>query len=189
MNCPKCGMKMNKEDYCFHCGYMMNGITIDTKKEIPPSELEIYFGKKYDKYIRNENWFISGLLGPTYILCHDYYIVGLLLIIIDSFISISVLLLNHAYLYYYIVLLANAIYILLNRVVWATIGNMIYIKLLVKRLEKRKNKNKEKYEKELPNMFPKDNRFIILKYIFFGLLFLLLFIYIKSIIYNTLGCL
>ena len=170
MNCPKCGMKMNKEDYCFHCGYMMNGITIDTKKEIPPSELEIYFGKKYDKYIRNENWFISGLLGPTYILCHDYYIVGLLLIIIDSFISISVLLLNHAYLYYYIVLLANAIYILLNRVVWATIGNMIYIKLLVKR-----------------NMFPKDNRFIILKYIFFGLLFLLLFIYIKSIIYNTLG--
>ena len=28
MNCPKCGMKMNKEDYCFHCGYMMNGITL-----------------------------------------------------------------------------------------------------------------------------------------------------------------
>ncbi len=187
MKCPKCGMKMNKTDYCFHCGYMTNGNIIDTQKETPPSELELYFGTKYDKITKNENWYFSGLLGPTYIFCHGYYLIGLLLIIIDSFLSLSIMLLNHAFLYHYIVLLANAVYIVINRVLWATIGNMIYIRLLVLRLNKLERKNKEYYKKEIQNLYSKDNKMIIIKYIIFGLLFLLLFIYIRSIIYNKLG--
>ena len=187
MKCPKCGMKMNKTDYCFHCGYMTNGNIIDTKKETPPSELELYFGTKYDKITKNENWYFSGLLGPTYIFCHGYYLIGLLLIIIDSFLSLSIMLLNHAFLYYYIVLLANAIYIAINRVLWATIGNMIYIRLLVLRLNSIKRKNKEYYAKEIQNLYSKDNKMIIIKYIIFGLLFLFLFLYIRSIVYNKLG--
>ena len=39
--CPNCGMKMNKKEYCFHCGYMSNGNTIDPKK-INASLLELY---------------------------------------------------------------------------------------------------------------------------------------------------
>ena len=44
MICPKCKMKMNNEDYCFHCGYMSNGNVIE-QKEVAPTMLELYFGE------------------------------------------------------------------------------------------------------------------------------------------------
>lgn len=186
MRCPKCGLKMNNAKYCFHCGYMTNGNTIDTKKKLPPTTLELYFGADYDKYTRNKNWLISGLLGPTYIFCHNNYFVGLLLIILDSFISLTIMIFNHAFIFYYVILLFNVLYWFINRLLWATIGNMLYLKLLTLKLEKLK-KTKEKYfQKEITNLYSKNNKFIIFKYIIFGLLFYFIFNYLKTILYAEL---
>ena len=181
-------MEMNNKDYCFHCGYMLNGNTIE-KKEINPTMLELYFGEKYDKYIRNKNWIVSGILGPTYIFCQGHYIVGLLLIILDYFISLFFIVFNHALLYYYVVLLLNFIYLVLNRYIWSIIGNIIYLKLLTKRLTKMKEQNYDKYESNIQQLYKKDHKFIVLKYIIFGLLFLLIFYFIKEAIYNNAGLL
>ncbi len=188
MICPKCKMKMNNEDYCFHCGYMSNGNVIE-QKEVAPTMLELYFGEKYDKYMRNKNWLIAGILGPIYIFCQGHYIIGLLLIALDYFISLIFLVFNHALLYYYVVLLLNFIYIVFNRTIWATIGNMIYIKLLTKRLSKMKETNYDKYESNIQQLYKKDHKFTILKYFIFGLLFLLIFYFIKEAIYNNAGLL
>ena len=188
MICPKCKMEMNNKDYCFHCGYMLNGNTIE-KKEINPTILELYFGEKYDKYIRNKNWIVSGILGPTYIFCQGHYMVGLLLIILDYFISLFFIVFNHALLYYYVVLLLNFIYLVLNRYIWSIIGNIIYLKLLTKRLTKMKEQNYDKYESNIQQLYKKDHKFIVLKYIIFGLLFLLIFYFIKEAIYNNAGLL
>ena len=181
-------MEMNNKDYCFHCGYMLNGNTIE-KKEINPTILELYFGEKYDKYIRNKNWIVSGILGPTYIFCQGHYMVGLLLIILDYFISLFFIVFNHALLYYYVVLLLNFIYLVLNRYIWSIIGNIIYLKLLTKRLTKMKEQNYDKYESNIQQLYKKDHKFIVLKYIIFGLLFLLIFYFIKEAIYNNAGLL
>ncbi len=188
MICPKCKMKINNPDYCFHCGYMSNGNVIETKKTVP-TMLELYFNEKDDKYIRNRNWLVAGILGPVYIFCHGYYVVGLLLIVLDYLVSLFFLIFNHALLYYYVVLLLNVIYFVVNRVLWATIGNMIYLKLLTNRLTKMKNDNYEYYTKEIQQLYKKDNKLIILKYIIFGILFILIFYYIKEAVYNNLGLL
>ena len=189
MICPKCGMKMNKKEYCFHCGYMENGNTINTKKIVPSSMLELYFGNHYDKYIRNQNWLIVGITGPVYIFCHGYYIIGLLLILCDYCISLFFLIFNHALLYYYVVLLLNIVYILFNRILWATVGNIIYLKLLTKKLKKIEKKDNTYYNKEIINFYQKDNKFIVLKYMIFGMIFLFLFYIIKNAIYTELGLL
>lgn len=189
MLCPKCGMKMSNKEYCFHCGYMLNGNYIDTKKKIPPSILELYFGEYYDKYSRNENWFVAGILGPTYIFCHGHYFIGLLLIILDSFVSLFFLIFNHSLLFYYMILLLNNIYWFCNRLLWATIGNMIYLKLKKAKLSKIKNKHYDYFQAEIRNMYSKDNKLIILKYFIFGILFLIIFLFIKKLLYDKIGLL
>ena len=185
MNCPNCGMQM-KKTYCLHCGYMTNGNFIDTKKLMEDSLLELYFGKQYDKVIRNQNWFLSGLLGPTYLFCQNFWLIGFLLIILDSIVSLFFLSFNHALLFYYMVMLLNGIYWVVNRLVWATIGNMLYIKLLSKRLLKFKEKYKEDYKERIQELYKKDSRYLKIKYIVFGLIFLILFLFIKGIWYNYL---
>jgi hypothetical protein len=163
---------------------MSNGNIIDTKKETPPTTLEIYFENHYDKYIRNNNWLVPGLLGPIYIFCHGYYITGLLLIIIDSIISLFSMLFNHAFLFIYIVKLYNCTYWFINRVLWATIGNMIYLKLLTKRLSKMEKRNPTKFKEQLSTLYKKDNRFIIIKYIIISIVVFLIFNNIKVYLYN-----
>ena len=188
MICPKCKMKMNNEIYCIHCGYMTNGNVIGEKKHVP-TMLELYFNEQYDKYTRNKNWIVSGIFGPVYIFCHGHYIAGLLLIILDYLISLFFIIFNHAFLYHYIVILLNVIYWVLNRFVWATIGNMIYLKLVTKRLNKIKNKDFNYYAKNIQQLYKKDNKLIVLKYIIFGILFIMLFYFIKKTIYDNLGLL
>lgn len=182
MKCPNCGMQM-KKDFCFHCGYMTNGVIIDTKKPIEATLLELYLGKRYDKITRNENWFISGLLGPIYILGHGHYLVGTLLLIIDFVISLFFLVINHAFLFYLIVILFSGIYLLVNRLLWATLGNSIYITLLSKRLVKYKEKHPDNYKEKIQDLYKKDNSLLILKCLIFELCSCILFIYLKAEIY------
>lgn len=186
MLCPNCGMKQ-KGDYCIHCGYMSNGNFIDTKKKIEAPLLEMYLGKKYDTIIRNNNFLVPGILGPVYIFCHKFYFVGIILILIDFLVSIFFLVLNHAFLFYYIVEFYNYSYWIINKIVWATIGNMIYVKLLIKKIDKFKEKNPTDYKEKIEEQYKKDTKLLKTKYVLFGLIFYFLFMYFKSIVYNWLG--
>ncbi len=186
MTCPNCGMKM-KKDYCMHCGYMTNGNFIDTNKAIEVSLMELYLGKDYDKIIRNKNWIVPGILGPVYIFCRGYYLYGLLLIIADILISLLFFVFNHVFLIYYLVVMLNAFYIVFNRIVWATIGNLIYKLLLLKHLSKIKEKYPDDYKEKISKLYEKNVGFLVVKYVIVFLLFVMIFFYLKSIIYNALG--
>ena len=182
MKCPNCGMSMSK-GYCMHCGYMDNGVIIDTKKVQQASLVECYFGKEYDKFFRNENWLISGILGPTYLFCHGFYLKGFLLILIDSFISLFCLIFNHVWMLSAMIAYMNKIYWIVNRLLWSAIGNMIYLKWMEKKLKVLQDKNPDNYRELIVDKYQKDRRFVILKYICFGLLFLFLFVFIQNMVY------
>ena len=184
--CPNCGMKMNKKEYCFHCGYMSNGNTIDPKK-INAALLELYLDTDYNKIIRNNNWPIAGLFGPIYILSRGFYIPGLILTIIDMAISIAFMLFNHAYLFYYMVVFLNFLYMLFNRLVWGSIGNIIYLKLLEGRLKRFKKMHPHNYKLKLQNRYRLQKKSFLLQYIIFGVICIIIFFMIRAKIYNYLG--
>lgn len=163
MYCKNCGKKLIK-NFCIHCGLMSNGIFINTNKPIKETDLEKYLGKEYDKIIRNQNWFISGLLGPLYILCRGNLFVGLILTIIDAFLLITFCCINHWPLFYYIVKLLNVITIFINRLFWATIGNIIYLYLIGWKINKVKNKYPNKYENILQKLHKIDLFILPIKY-------------------------
>ena len=179
MQCSNCGMDMSKKGYCMHCGYMSNGVVIDTSKPQHASLLELYFGTDYDKITKNQNWFISGLLGPTYLLCHKHYLVGFLLIILDIFLSLCFVTINTALMIPSI----STVYWIINRVIWGTINNMIYIKLEEKRLVSYKEKYKDDFELKIQELYQKDNRLLVFKYIVFGLIFLIIYWFLQNILY------
>ena len=186
MVCPNCGMEM-KHDFCIHCGYMTNGNFIDTDKIIDDSLLELYLGKDYDKITRNQNWIVAGILGPIYIFSRSHYLFGLLLIAVDILISLFFFVFSHAFLIYYVVVMFNVFYVVFNRIVWATIGNLIYKKLMLKRLEKIKREYPNDYKKRITKMYENDTKLLVIKYVLGFLLFLAIFSYLKGLIYNTLG--
>ena len=182
--CPNCGMP-KRMSYCMHCGYMDNGNMISKKPIITP-DLEHYLGKDYDAVIRNKKFIIPGLLGPVYIFSHGFYLEGFFLILFDSFLSLFVEVLNHAFLFSLVILLFNFVYILINRIIWSSIGNVFYLKLLSKRIDEIKRKNPDMNLIDLEKYYIKDKRWIVLKYIFFGLLFLILFLLLRGKIYQWL---
>lgn len=187
MKCLKCGMRMYK-GCCPYCGYMENGNTVDTKKKIELSLLEVYLDKNFDKIIRNQNWFITGLLGPTYLFCHGFYGIGFILILLDSLCSsffmvfIQALTFNAAFLVTTVALILNCGYWLVNRLFWATFTNLIYERLLVKRINRIKKKYPNDYRKRLKRVYFIDYKFLILKYVCFMLASLTIYLYLRGII-------
>lgn len=169
MYCKNCGMKMHK-NFCTHCGLMDNGIFIDTKKPIKYKNTEYYLGKDFDKITRNENWFIAGLLGPTYIICRGFILEGLLLMVIDTLITIFFMLFNNVALILSIVWLIDCIYIFINRVVWATIANLIYLNLLERKCIKLKKKHPNDYKDICRKKYNRDLFIIGTRYILLGLI-------------------
>ena len=185
MFCPNCGSKI-KRDFCSHCGYMLNGTFIECTKEKDEPLLSYYFQDKYDHFIRNQNWYVPGILGPIYIISHNYYLIGILLFLLDVAISLGFLVFNHIFLFTYIVRLVDIAYFIINRFVWASIGNLIYLKLLTKGLEKEKKMNPNHYKELLPTYHKVDFSFYKIKCILFGIVGISLFLIIKEIVYSYL---
>ena len=185
MKCPNCNFKM-KRNFCTHCGYMTNGNFINTKKLQEDSLLELYFGKNYEKITSNNNYIVPFIIGPVYIFCHDFYIEGIILILIEYLISTIFLCFNHAFLYVYVVKLLNLMYFAFSRLIWATILNLIYEKLTLRRLKKIKEKDKN-YKETIQELYKKDNSLLILKYIVFTPIFFIIFVEIISYIYSHFG--
>lgn len=184
MFCPNCGAKMNR-NYCSHCGYMPNENFIGSAKNQDDPLLSYYFGDKYDTYVRNQNWYVPGILGPIYIISHNFYIVGILLFIIDIAISLGILVFNHMFLFTYVVCFIDIVYFIINRFVWATIGNIIYIKLLSRKLESEK-KNNPGYKELLADYKKVDFAFYKTKCILFSIVGIGIFLILKEFIYSYL---
>ena len=143
--------------------------------------------KKYDEIIRNENWLVSSILGPIYILAHNHYIIGLLLVIADIAVSIFFHLLNIALALPFASIaltFLTFLYWLVNRIFWATISNMLYIRLLSKRLERYKEKHPTDYKMTIQDLYKKDNRILWIKYIVYAAIFFLIYEMIKTNIDN-----
>ena len=77
-------------------------------------------------------------------------------------------------------------YLVFNRLIWATILNLIYEKLTLRRLKKIKEKDKNSKE-TIQELYKKDNSLLILKYIVFTPIFFIIFVEILSYIYSHLG--
>ena len=183
MFCPNCGSKLT-DYYCEHCGYMKNGHFIRVFRKKDDNVLSYYFGNRYDYYVRNRNWPIVGLLGPVYILSHKFYIVGLFLLILDISISLGVLVLNHMFFFTSLIRFFSILYIILNRFFWSSVGNMIYLRLLSKKLYKEKVKHPDKYKQHLQDYYVIDMMFFKTKCIIYGSVSLIIFVILREIIYT-----
>jgi hypothetical protein len=165
---------------------MRNGNFIESGKEIDESLLSYYFGKKYDYYNRNNNWFVAGVLGPVYIFSHNFYFVGFLLFLLDLAITMGFFILNHMFLFTKVVRLINVVYLVVNRFVWASIGNMIYLKLLNRKLKKIMKSNPDNYKEIIQDIYRLDNMLTGLKYVVYGIISLVAFFIVREIVYSYL---
>ena len=145
MKCPKCG-KENKKNYCMYCGYMFEKDTyIDKNKTGEANLIETYLGYNYDKIVRNKNWFSRLILGPLYISIKGFIIPGLLLFFLDLFLFYCCFLFNDYFPLPGFGGILNILLIIFNRVLWMSIDNIIYLKLLDRKLNKIKDNNPNNY--------------------------------------------
>lgn len=188
MYCTNCGSKIVK-NFCIHCGLMTNGVYVDVNKKKELDDLELYFDNDYDKILRNKNWIEPFIFGPVYIIGRNNIIIGLLLMLLDVFISVVMLVLNHAVLFYSIVTLLNVVYFFVNRVIWATIGNIIYIKLTNKKIENIRKVIKFNQEEEIGKQYKRDKSLLLFKYVILFVLYILFMLFVIGTIYNKLNLL
>lgn len=152
MKCPNCNKEINKS-YCMFCGYMLdNGNFIDKNKKGDVSLLETYLGYNYDKIVRNKNWIPTLLLGPLYIVVKGFLLYGLFLFFLDCFLFLFCLMLNNHFPLPGFNLILNILLIITNRILWMTLDNLIYVKLLNKKLEKIKEDNPNNYREIIDKM-------------------------------------
>lgn len=145
MKCPKCGKEI-KKNYCMYCGYILDkDIFINKNKKGEPTLLETYFGYDYDKIVRNKNFLPRLLLGPLYIGVKGFIWQGLGLFILDLFLFYCFYLFNVYFPLPGFGSILNFLLIIFNRVLWMSLDNIIYLKLLNIKLENIKRKNPNNY--------------------------------------------
>lgn len=182
MKCPNCG-KLMKKNFCLFCGYMTNGNIVKKNTNYIFSDLEIYLGKDYDKIYRNNTYFSTFLFGPLYLCYRGFFILGILgeiislfLIAVSGYIGGQIHFLN---LNFSSVFLITSI--IIDKIFWMTLGNIIYMELLKMHIKKIKIKKGDKYLQVIQNKKIENNLILPLLAIAFILLLLIFFI----IIYRT----
>ncbi|MDO5002742.1 MAG: hypothetical protein Q4E39_00740 [bacterium] len=179
MKCPNCG-KMMKREFCMFCGYMINGNYIhNTESAI--SDLELYLGEEYSKIIRNQNYFITFIFGPLYLCFRGFFFTGFILEIFNCFFLLFITTIG-GYLELAFFNLAYVFFVIgfiLSKMTWMTINNIIYIKLIERKIKKIKNENGKNYIKVLQNKKATKNIFLpflaIILYIIILLLIIILY--------------
>lgn len=185
MYCKKCGRKLVKK-ICIHCGLMDNGVYVDTKKPIKENDLEKYLDKEYDKIMRNQNWIVSGIFGPIYILCRGNILVGLLLTILDIFLLIFFICFNNWALFVYMIYVLDFVVVIINRVIWATFANPIYIYLVSWKINKVKNRYPNNYENILKRLHKVDTFIVPFRYLIAFIIFYIFFTGLLFYVYDLL---
>lgn len=140
MKCPKCGFQM-KRNYCMHCGFMKNGRII-TKEGTNPKALdaEIYLGERFDTICHNDNTRLIFLLGPFYFCYNKLFFLGVSCVLLDFLIVMA-----FSYMPIEFGFLKLIFAFLTDRVIYMTFSNIIYLKILNKRIEKLKKKYPDNY--------------------------------------------
>lgn len=135
--CPKCGKAMHSF-WCLHCGYMVNGKVI-TKQEKNPSasDLEIYLGERFKSVCYNENTLLIFFIGPFYFCLNKFILLGVLCACLDLIIYMFML--------QWLGTFKFLLFFILVRIIYMTVSNMVYMKLLTKRIEKIKHDNPDNY--------------------------------------------
>lgn len=176
MECPKCGKLMSKDSqhtFCTHCGYLDLGEQIHGYKEELASELEIYLGKDFDKIWRNTNWFSSLILGPLYLCYRGFVLLGLILMPLEwMFWSIIA---NSFSRFYYVLLFLS---IVISRIFFMTVNNMICIYFYKRQIAKIKKKYPNTYLEEL-----RKNNGHVNNYMSLFLAFLIILLTVISLIF------
>lgn len=135
--CPKCGKAMHSF-WCLHCGYMVNGKVI-TKQEKNPSasDLEIYLGERFQSVCYNENTLLIFFIGPFYFCLNRFVLLGVLCAGLDLIVYLFML--------QWLGTFKFLLFFVLVRIIYMTVSNMVYMKLLTKRIEKIKHNNPDNY--------------------------------------------
>lgn len=130
--------------FCTHCGYLDDGKQIRGFREEMASDLEIYLGNDFDKIWRNTNWLPSFILGPLYLCYRGFLLLGLLLMPLEwVFWNVMANSFSH---FYYVLLFCS---IMISRVFFMTVNNMICIYFYQKRIARIKKKYPDTYLEEL----------------------------------------
>lgn len=139
--CPNCN-RILKNNWCMHCGYMLNGEII-RKKPTEVSDIEIYLGDRYDKINRNKNAFLPFILGPFYF-CYNYFLVfGLLFTFVEFFVCRVLITLFQS------VFVNKLMIFIIWRIFFCAIGNIIYLWLCEQKIKVIKKIYKENYKEVL----------------------------------------
>ena len=137
---------------------------------------------------KSKGFFNFLFAGPHDLFCNCFYGIGFILILLYSLCSsffmvfIQALTFNAAFLVTTVALILNCGYWLVNRLFWATFTNLIYERLLVKRINRIKKKYPNDYRKRLKRVYFIDYKFLILKYVCFMLASLTIYLYLRGII-------
>ena len=181
MKCPRCGNNMSKDcehTFCTHCGYLDNGEQIHGYEEKQASDLEIYLGKDFNKFWRNENCFTSFILGPLYLCYRGFILLGLLLMPLEWF--FWAMMFGSFYHFRYVLLV---IAILISRTIFMAVNNMICIYFYKRQIKVIKQKYPNTYLEELRKRNGHFNKYMSL---FLAVLLFVLFVMSFIFIYTSL---
>lgn len=182
MKCPNCGKNI-KRRHCMFCGYILDtGYFTEKSKKGEVTLLDTYLGYDYDKIVRNKNWLSTLLLGPLYVSMKGFIFHGIGLFFLDSFLFYCCWLFNAFFPLPGFSGLLNLILIIVNRTIWMTIDNMIYIYLLDKKLDIIMKENPNNYRELIDKESRRHSDILCLLITIFilAIILLLLFIYYFS---------
>lgn len=175
MKCTNCGQEMHGRDFCIFCGYMKNGNFISKKRKETLEDLERYLDKDYQKVLRNETYVATFLLGPLYLCYKKCFVTGFLLEVLNAICFLLVLDLTSRLGPFSF--LCFTAYLCFNKFLWMTIDNMIYLKLV----ERKINKIKEIYKENYKEVLEKKEKKSVLSLVIAILLYILICFFILII--------
>ena len=149
MKCPRCGkdmLKSNSHVFCSHCGYLDDGKQIHGYEEKQVSDLEIYLGDEYNKIYRNENFIVSLILGPLYLIYRGFLLTGLIFLAVEPFIWNII---GNSFSAFSPIL--SPLAFIVTRLFFMTANNMICLYFYQKKIDKIKKKNPDNYLEILRN--------------------------------------
>lgn len=134
MICPKCGSKIMNE-CCSRCGYMCNGNNIKLDTFSDKYKEEKLYNSSFEEMMKNGKSFLAFLMGPTYFSYRNHLFFGIILTLIDIFISYFLLVKYDDFLMPFIgplfLILQQFIYvfIIIKRILYAAFANIICLKI------------------------------------------------------------
>ena len=178
MNCSKCGGKII-DGCCISCGQLLNGNVVDSKKNTEDKfYLEKLFNDDFDDIYRNVKLLLIFILGPLYFSYRGYLVIGILVTFFNIIISLFNIYIISIFIKNPMLLIILVIfYLMVNRLIYCTFDNSIYILIDKNKIKRIKRKYKENYIEKITNY--KHRKIHLLLTILFYLIPIILFAIIR----------